>query len=293
MSLSTPAPYRLRQRKIVLRTIKQFLIYALLIAIAIAMVLPFVWMISTSLKKMGEVFIYPPVWIPASLQWQNYQEVMRRFPFVHWTFNSTYIAILATLGQLLTCSLAAYAFARFEFPGRGPLFMILIATMMIPAQVTLIPQFVLMHRIGLMDTHLAIWGPSFLGGAFGTFLLRQYFLTLPVELEDAARIDGCTSFDFYWRILLPLSKPALATLGFFVFIGQWNNLLAPVMYLTTRDKMTLPIGLALLRGQPAANATQWNQVMAGAVLTVLPILILFIFVQKYYVRGIVMSGIKA
>lgn len=292
MTSSAPIATGSRRRRRILNGVKAAVSYVVLLFIGLVMLVPFIWMLSTSLKKMGEVFLYPPVWIPRPAEWANYLEVAQRFPFVRWFVNSAYIAALATLGQLLTCSLAAYAFARFEFPARNVIFSILLATMMVPSQVTLIPQFVVMYRLGLMDKHIALWGPAFFGGAFGTFLLRQYFLTLPNELEDAAWIDGATSWGFYWRILLPLSKPALATLGLFVFMGQWNNLMGPVMYLTTREKMTLPFGLALLRGQPGWGATPWHLVMAGAVMTLLPILILFGFTQKYYVQGIVMTGLK-
>lgn len=292
MTYRETAASRSKRLRRTTEAVKTALTYALLITIGITMIVPFIWMVSTSLKKMGEVFIYPPVWIPNPPQWGNYREVVESSPFLRWFLNSTYIALLATFGQLLSCSLGAYAFSRFEFPGRDLLFTILLATMMVPGQVTLIPRFVIMYEIGLMDNHIALWGPAFFGAAFGTFLLRQFFLTLPLELEDAARIDGCTSFGIYWRIILPLSKPALATLALFVFMGQWNNLLGPVMYLNTREKMTLPYGLALLRGTPHWGATPWHLVMAAAVMTLAPILVIFAIAQNYYIRGIVMTGIK-
>lgn len=274
------------------RGVKAVISYVLLVTVGFIFAVPFLWMISTSLKSIAQIYVYPPVWVPIPPQWGNYAEVAQRFPFLRWALNSTYIAVLNTIGQLFSCSLAAYAFARFEFPGRNLLFTVLLATMMIPGQVTFIPQFVLMFKAGLMDKHITLWGFSFLGGAFGTFLLRQYFLTLPKELEDASRIDGSSSFGFYWRILLPLSKPALATLGLFVFMGSWNDLLGPVMYLSTRTKMTLPFGLALLRSIPGIGVTPWHLIMAGALMTLVPILVLFTFTQKYYVQGVVMTGLK-
>jgi len=272
------------------RALKNILSYLLLGLLTIVMGLPFLWMISSSLKEQGYIFIYPPQWIPNPVRWQNYIDLFNMMPFMQFFYNSAKIALLTTMGQLLTCSLAAYAFARFQFWGRDTIFTILLATMMVPFQVTMIPVFITMHRLNLLDTHLALWGPAFLGGAYGTFLLRQFFLTLPPELEDAARVDGCGRFGIWWRIFLPLSKPALATLGIFVFMGQWNDLLGPVLYLSTKAKMTLTIGLAMLFHQ--WGATPWNIVMAGAVVTVLPILIIYIFGQKYFVQGIVTTGLK-
>jgi multiple sugar transport system permease protein len=264
--------------------------YIALGTLTIAMAVPFVWMISSSFKAQGYIFIYPPQWIPNPIRWQNYIEVMQKMPFVQFFFNSGKIAFLATFGQLLTCSLTAYVFARSEFPGRDLLFKILLATMMVPSQVTMIPVFIIVYRLGLMDTHLALWGPAFFGGAYGTFLLRQFFLTLPGELEDAARIDGCGRFGIWWRIFLPLSKPALTTLAIFVFMGQWNNLLGPVLYLSTKSKMTLTIGLAMFFHQ--WGATPWNLVMAGAVISIIPVLVIFALGQEYFVKGMIMSGIK-
>lgn len=264
--------------------------YLVLILLTVIMGLPFLWMLSSSLKDSGYIFLYPPQWIPNPMRWQNYLDLLDEMPFLTFFYNSAKIALLVTVGQLLTCSLAAYAFARFQFPGRDILFSILLATLMVPFQVTMIPVFITMHRLNLLDTHLALWGPAFLGGAYGTFLLRQFFLTLPPELEDAAAIDGCGRFCIWWRIFLPLSKPALATLGIFVFMGQWNDLLGPVLYLSTKAKMTLTIGLALMFHE--WGATPWNLVMAGSVVMVLPILVIYILGQKYFVQGIVTTGLK-
>jgi multiple sugar transport system permease protein len=279
-----------RRGKWMSMALRNTLSYLVLIVLTVIMGLPFVWMLSSSLKSQGYIFIYPPQWIPDPARWQNYIDLLNEMPFLQFAYNSTKIAILATFGQLLTCSLAAYAFARFHFPGRDTLFTILLATLMVPFQVTMIPVFITMHRINLLDTHLALWGPAFLGGAYGTFLLRQFFLTLPPELEDAARVDGCGRFGIWWRIFLPLSKPALATLGIFVFMNYWNDLLGPVLYLSTKAKMTLTIGLAMLFHQ--WGATPWNLVMAGSVVMVLPVLIIYALGQKYFVQGIVTTGLK-
>jgi multiple sugar transport system permease protein len=210
-------------------------------------------------------------------------------PFGWFTFNSFKLAILGVVGQLLSCSLAAYAFARIRFPGRETAFLIWLACLMIPYQVTVIPQYLLFRSFGWLDTHYPLFVPYFFGGAFGTFLLRQFFMTIPSELEDAATIDGCSRFGIYWRIFLPLSRPALATLGVFVFMAQWNNLLGPVIYLSTYEKMTLTVGLAFFRGQ---YYTQWALLMAGAVISVIPIMALYAVAQQYFVRGVVLSGLK-
>jgi multiple sugar transport system permease protein len=263
--------------------------YALLVAIAGLMVLPFLWMLSSSLKPEGDVFLFPIEWIPSSPEWGNYRQVFESMPFALFTYNSFKIAILATIGQVITCTLAAYAFARFQFAGRDTLFVILLATMMIPGQVTFIPVFIIMKTIGWVDTHQALIVPWWFGGAFGTFLLRQFFLTLPTELDDAAKIDGSGRLGILLKIIVPLSKPALATLAIFVFMSNWNDLLGPVIYLSTRSKMTLTVGLALMHG---LYQTQWNLLMAGALISVVPILVLYIVAQQYFVQGIALSGIK-
>jgi multiple sugar transport system permease protein len=275
---------------LLLRISRIVVIYFLLFLIMVIMGLPFVWMFSSSFKSQGLIFIYPPQWIPDPFQWQNYVELFQKMPFFRFFWNSLQISAIATFGQLFSCSLGAYAFARFQFPGRDVLFLILLGTLMVPMQVTMIPVFITMHWLNLIDTHLALWGPAFFGGAYGTFLLRQFFLTIPKELEDAAKVDGCSRFGIWWRIFLPLSKPALATLGIFVFMNTWNDLLGPVLYLSTKSKMTLTIGLAMFFH--AWGATPWHLVMAGSVITVIPILTIFVLGQKYFVQGVVMSGLK-
>lgn len=263
--------------------------HLLLLCGCVVMALPFVWMFLSSLKTDPEIFVFPPRWLPETLHWSNYQAVMESMPFGWFIFNSFKISLLAMIGQLLSCSLAAYAFARIRFPGREVVFVIWLACLMIPYQVNLIPQYVLFRSFGWLDTHYPLIVPNFFGGVFGTFLLRQFFLTLPSELEDAARIDGCSRFGIYWRIFLPLSKPALATLGVFTFMANWNNLLGPVVYLSSYEKMTLTVGLAFFRGQ---YTTQWALLMAGAVISVIPIMIIYAAAQQYFVQGVVLSGLK-
>jgi multiple sugar transport system permease protein len=237
-----------------------------------------------------DIFRYPPRWFPAEFTLKNYRAIMEFLPLGRMLLNSFTIALSATLGQLISCTLAAYAFARMKFRGQNVLYFILLATMMIPPQVTMIPVFLIMKALGLIDTLYALIVPAFFGGAFGTFLLRQFFSTIPPDLEDAARIDGCGRFRILWRIVLPLSRPALVTLALFTFMAYWNDLLGPVIYLSSVGKATLTIGLANL--QSDVLTTRYDLLMAGSVLSVLPVLILFLFGQRWFVRGIAMTGLK-
>jgi ABC-type glycerol-3-phosphate transport system permease component len=264
--------------------------YVLLTAVALLMVGPFLWMVSTSMLGEGDMFRSPPQWIPEHWNLRNYREIMDVLPMGRMLLNSFTIALSATLGQLASCALAAYAFARMRFRGRTALYFILLATMMIPAQVTMIPVFLIMKFLGWIDTLYALIVPAFFGGAFGTFLLRQFFATIPAELEDAARIDGCGRFRIFWRIVLPLSGPALTTLALFTFMAYWNDLLGPVIYLSSIEKATLTLGLANL--QSGAMTTRYDLLMAGAVLSVLPILVLFILGQRWFIRGVATTGLK-
>jgi len=264
--------------------------HLLLIVGALIMVIPFVWMVSTSFKELSQVFVYPPEWIPAPFVWTNYPEAFRAVPFARWFVNSAVIAVMVTLGQLLTCSLAGYTFARLRFPGRTPLFLIYLGTMMIPPHVTIIPVFVMMNNLALIDTFYPLILPA-LVSAWGTFLFRQYFLTMPSELEDAAKIDGCSFFRIYRQIFMPLSKPVIATLGIFTFMGSWNDFLGPLIFLQSKDNKTLTVGLLQFRAE-FQGLSNWPVMMAGVVISVLPILIAFIIGQKYFVRGIALTGIK-
>ena len=252
-------------------------------------VIPFLWMLSTSLKTTAQSMAFPPEWWPRPFVWENYAQIWEYMPFFRFLFNSVKIAFCVVFGQLFTCSLAAYAFAKLRFPGRNILFVVVLSTMMIPTQVTLIPVFAIMKSLGWINTHYALIVPASFGTVFGTFLLRQFFLGLPNDLEDAARIDGCTPFGIYWRIMLPLAKPALATLAIFAFMGTWNDFLRPLIYLSDMDKMTLPVGLALLSNHEDIRIPL---IMAAAVLSLLPILIIYILGQKYFVRGIALTGMK-
>ena len=263
--------------------------YTLLIAFGALMALPFIWMVVSSFKSESNVFVFPPQWVPDPVVWTNFRDVVTSMPFVRMSFNTTYVAILNVIGGLLTCALAAFAFARLQFPGRNALFIVMLASMMVPPQVTMIPVFLVMLQLNWIDTHLPLWVPAFTGAAFGTFLLRQFFLTMPNELDDAARIDGAGNYTIFWRIYLPLSKPALATLAIFIFLFRWNDLLQPIIYLNSPEMMTLPVGLAYFRGQ---YRTEWALLMAGALMSVIPMIVLYAAFQRYFVQGVVLSGIK-
>jgi len=272
------------------RTLRTIVRYLLLTAIGAVMVGPFLLMVSTSMMDPQDIFRVPPQWIPDQIDLRNYRAIMEVLPLGRLLLNSFTIAFSATIGQLCSCTLAAYAFARMKFRGKTVLYFVLLATMMIPAQVTMIPVFLIMKSLGWIDTLYALIVPAFFGGAFGTFLLRQFFSTLPADLEDAARMDGCGKFRILWSIVLPLSKPALATLALFTFMTYWNDLLGPVIYLSSVEKATLTIGLANL--QSGVMTTRYDLLMAGSVLSVLPILILLIIGQKWFVKGITMTGLK-
>jgi multiple sugar transport system permease protein len=272
------------------RIIGHTLRYVLLAAIALLMVGPFLWMVATSLMDPQDMFRIPPRWIPDRIDLRNYSAIMEVLPLGILLLNSFTIAVTATIGQLLSCTLAAYAFARMEFRGNTTIYFILLATMMIPAQVTMIPTFLIMRAIGLIDTLYALIVPAFFGGAFGTFLMRQFFTSIPKDLEDAARMDGCGRFRILWSIYLPLSRPALATLGLFTFMTYWNDLLGPVIYLTSAEKATLTMGLASL--QSGTMLARYDLLMAGSVLSVLPILLLLIVGQQWFVKGVATTGLK-
>jgi len=270
-------------------TIVQALSYAVLVFLGATMLVPFLWMLSTSLKNLAEAQIYPPRWIPRQLLWSNYTEIMTKVPFGRFILNSFHVSVLGVLGQLATCACAAYAFARLRFRARDFLFIVLLATMMIPYQVVMIPQFIIFKSLGWVNTHRALIVPYWLGGAFGIFLLRQFFLQIPGELGDAAKVDGCNPFDVFWHVYLPLSKPALATLAVLVFMGRWNDLIGPLIYLNRPEMMTVTAGLSYFQGRYYADMPL---LMAGSVVSIIPTLVLFGAAQKYFVQGVVLSGFK-
>jgi multiple sugar transport system permease protein len=256
----------------------------------IFMMVPFLWMVSSSLKTIDEIYTFPPQFIPTIPQWNNYVRAWTAIPFGRFFWNSSVVAGLVVLGQLLTCSMAGYAFGRLRFPGRDKIFLFYLATLMVPFAVIMIPLYVQMQYLGWVDTLWPLIVPSIFT-PWGTFLMRQFMTTLPKELEDAARVDGASFFTVYWMIILPLTKPALATLGIFTFLGSWNNFLWPLIVISSLNLKTIPLGLVAFQARQAIK-TPWELIMAAATFSILPILIVFIFGQKYYVRGIVTSGIK-
>ena len=264
--------------------------YALLILGSVIMVGPFLWMISTSFKLPSDQFtrtLIPPTWTL-----QNFRDLFAvDIDFTLLFFNSTYISILIAIGQLVTCAMAAFCFAVVKFRGRNFLFTLLIITLMIPSQVTLIPNFIIFKWLGLVGTSVPLWLPAFWGGAFGTFLLRQYFLTIPRELVDAARMDGASLFRIFWNLYLPLSKPALAALAIFTFQGAWNELLQPLVYMPAIPNTTLTVGLAFFQ-QQLTQGGKFTVLMAGALISILPLVIVFFLAQKQFIEGIALSGVK-
>jgi multiple sugar transport system permease protein len=272
------------------KLILDLLSYALLLMGAVLMVGPFLWMVSTSFKMPGDQFTR--TLIPPAFTLQNFRELFDinlNFPLLFW--NSGYISILITIGQLLTCAMAAFVFAVVKFKGRDLLFTLLLLTMLIPPQVTLIPNFIIFKYLHLIGTSVPLWMPAFWGGAFGTFLLRQYFLTIPRDLVDAARVDGASLFQIFWKIYLPLGKPALAALAIFAFKDAWNDLLHPLVYMPSVPNTTLTVGLAFFQ-QQMVHGGKFTVLMAGALISVLPLVLVFFFAQKQFIEGISLSGIR-
>jgi ABC-type glycerol-3-phosphate transport system permease component len=278
-----------RQAKFKLR-LRNFVLYAILIALSIIYLLPLYWMISTSLKLTGSEMVIPPQWIPDPIVWGNYVDIFVQVPLTLYIRNSTLITLTATIFGVLTASLAGYGFARLQFPGRNLFFTLCIASLMLPEIVTLIPEFILFRRIGWVNTFLPLIVPwSLAGSSFAVFLFRQYCLTIPLELDEAARVDGAGTLRIWWSIIVPLSKAVLATLAILSFIHHWNEFLRPLIYLGRPELRTLAIGLRAFRGE---YQLAWNYMMAVALIMLLPILVLFFMAQRQFVQGIVMTGIK-
>ena len=251
------------------------------------MLLPFLWMVSTSLKLPREIFTFPPTWIPSEFAWSNYTKALTAMPFGRFYLNSFIVAVAVTLLTILTSSLAAYAFARLRFRGRDTLFLVYLATLMIPFTVLLIPNFILVRQFGWYDSYQAlILPPAF--SAFATFLLRQYFRGIPQELDDAARIDGASSLRIWWQIIMPNSAPAIAALAIFIFLGNWNEFLWPLVVTNSPEMRTIPVGLSTFQGQ---FNVRWELLMAAAVVAMLPIIVVYMLAQQWFIKGITITGI--
>lgn len=272
----------------------KFSLYAMAVICGLAFSLPFFWTISSSLKPISEIYSFPPTLWPENIRWANYGDVFRIAPFARFIWNTVIVTAAAMFGQILSASAVAYGFARFRFPGRDPLFFLVLSTMMLPWQVTIVPTFLLFRYLGWINTFLPLTVPSFFGGgAFFIFLLRQFFLTIPKDLDEAAKLDGASSVRIFWNIILPLSKTALATVAIFSFIQHWNEFIGPLIFLNSTEKFTLSIGLRYFQANPFEGDEPREAIlMAASLIVAMPPLLLFFFAQKYFVRGIVTTGLK-
>ena len=268
--------------------IRRGILFVVLLALGFTMVVPFLWMLSSSFKNNNEIFLYPIRWIPETFRFSNYEDVWTEIPFLRYFLNTFVYAVVVTAGQLFTCSLAAYSFAKLHYPGRDKLFLAYLATMMVPWHAIMIPQFIVNKTLGLYNTPWALILMN-LFSAFGVFLLRQFMMSIPDELSEAARIDGCNEFTNYSRIILPLCKPGLATLTVFTFNFMWNDYMAPMIYLDDDKIKTIQLGLASFR---TLYKTEYGLIMAGTVCSLIPMVALYVTAQKYLIEGIAFSGLK-
>lgn len=270
------------------------ILYVVAILSALAFSLPFFWTITSSFKSAAEIVVFPPAIFPERLRWENYADVFNLAPFARFMWNTVYVTTFAMVGQILSSAVVAFGFARFRFPGRETLFLLVLGTMMLPWQVTIVPTFLLFKQFKMINTYWPLILPSFLGGgAFYIFLLRQFFLTIPRDLDEAAKLDGANSFRIFWSIILPLSGPALATVAIFSFLQHWNEFIGPLIFLNSPDKFTVSIGLRYFIASPFESDQPRDAIlMAASLIVALPSLILFFMAQRYFVRGIVTTGLK-
>lgn len=269
--------------------VRRLLVAALLWGVAVLFLIPLLWMVSSSLKPNYQIFEAPPRWIPNPPRWENYVEALTVLPFDRYIFNTALITGLTIAGHLLSCTLIAYAFARLRAPGRDALFVVMLATMMLPYPVTMVPLYVLYNRLGWINTILPLVAPAFLGAPFYIFLLRQFFLTIPKDFEDAARIDGANTLQILWLVMVPMAKPALATVAIFTFTASWNDFLAPLIYLQKPELYTVTLGLQFFR---STYTTNWAYLMAASLVTTLPVIAVFFVAQRYFIEGITLTGMK-
>lgn len=289
-TLQQPAVFQNRWGKREREQIARYVSYVILILGSVAMLLPFFWMLSTSLKPERGIFTMPPQWIPNPLIFDNYVNVWQKTDLARGMLNSTFIAVVTTAGEIFISTLAGFAFARMRFVGRNTFFALLLITMMIPAVVTMIPTFILFRYLGWIKTWLPLIVPLLFGSAFAVFLSRQFFMTMPRELEDAAKVDGCNFFQIYWHIFIPNAKPIIATLFVLGFIARWNDFLGPLIYLQgATDLYTVPLMLARLN---SAYERQWSLLMAGSMIALAPIIAVFVLLQRYFVESVTMTGLK-
>ncbi len=269
-------------------------LYAIVTAGAIVIMFPFYWMFTTALKPPDEVVTYPIKWVPSRLIWSNYPKAIYALPVSALVFlkNSIVLSVLVTVGTVLSSAVVAYPFARLRFPGRRPMFLLILATMMIPGQVTMIPLFMIFSKLGWVNTYLPLVVPAYFGDAYYIFLLRQFFATIPREMDDAAKIDGCGPVGLFFRIIMPLARPALGVTAIFSFSGMWNAFMGPLIYLNRMEQFPLALGLRAFQSGPGSRSISWESLMAISVLMTVPVLLLFFVAQRSYIQGIVITGVK-
>jgi multiple sugar transport system permease protein len=290
---TAPSPQPRTRRRFTGITLRRGILYVVAIVLGFLFMLPFAWTIASSLKQPREMFIFPPTFFPEKFQLENYITIFTDFPFDRWYANSLIVVVLNTAGVLVTASLVAYGFARFNFRFRNVLFILVLATMMMPPQITLIPRFILYDKLGWLNTLLPLWVPAWFGGTpFAIFLMRQFMMTLPKDLDEAAILDGASYFRVFWEVLVPLCKPALATLAIINFIAVWNEFLDPVIFLSSVNKFTVAVGLWYFQAQPMSSTPTAHLLLAASVTTVIPPVILFFIFQRYFVRGVALTGLK-
>jgi len=275
------------------KLMNRFGLYVLCTGLGILFMMPFLWAVASSLKQPYELFVFPPAFFPKKLEFGNYVTVFRDFPFPRWYWNTTVIVVLNTAGVLITSSIVAYGFSRFDFKFRNILFMLVISTMMLPAQITLIPRYILFDKLHWLDTLLPLWVPAWFGGTpFAIFLIRQFMLTLPRDLDEAAILDGASYFRVFWQILVPLCKPALATLAIINFIAVWNEFLDPIVFLSSAKNFPIAVGLWYFQAQPMSAMPTAHLLLAASVTTIIPPIVIFFAFQRYFVRGVALTGLK-
>jgi ABC-type glycerol-3-phosphate transport system permease component len=287
-------PARARGRKVALRWGGRIALQLVVIILGLVFALPFIWMLSTSLKTDPQVYHVPPIWLPNPLRWANYPEALTYVPFGLYFGNTLKYCLFTTVGVVLSCSICAYGFAKLQWRGRDALFFVLLATMMIPFQVQMIPLYLVFKRLGWLNTYLPLIVPSFFGSAYYIFMLRQFFLTIPNEISDAARIDGAGDVQTLWHVILPLAKPALAVVGLFQFMDAWNDYLGPSIYLRDTSQFPIALGLEQMRAHSMSVNIPllWPHLMAASAVTILPVVLLYFFTQRTFVEGITVTGIK-
>jgi multiple sugar transport system permease protein len=271
------------------KTIRSIVAHAVLIILSLVFITPFLWLVGTSLKIDQQILVFPPVWIPQPITFQQYVKGLNYIPFLRYLTNTAVYCVLSVVGTIISSSLVAYSLTRIHWPGRNLLFALIIATLMVPAQVTLIPLFLVFKTLGWLDSLAPLIVPHFFLQPFSIFLLRQFFLTIPQELSEAARVDGASEFRIYSSILMPLATPVLASVGLFTFLATWNDYLGPLIYLNSPEKYTLSLGLAQFRGE---HGVEWGALMAVSTVMIVPVLIAFFFTQRTFVQGITMTGVK-